>query len=63
MPNWVCGTHADGPTGHESLYWVWRTHVAPYEATKRCIGCGRRTWPPPLGPSVELPMGPRNAAL
>eukprot|EP00959_Pyramimonas_sp_CCMP1952_P323642 6773136-Pyramimonas_sp.AAC.1 len=44
--------------------WVWRTHVAtptgplggaPYGATKHCTGCGGRTWPPPLGPWVELP--------
>eukprot|EP00959_Pyramimonas_sp_CCMP1952_P115825 2421743-Pyramimonas_sp.AAC.1 len=26
MRNWVCGAHAEGPTGHETLYWVWRTH-------------------------------------
>ena len=36
---------------------------APYGATKRCPGWGRRMRTPPLGPSVELPMGPRNAAL
>eukprot|EP00959_Pyramimonas_sp_CCMP1952_P110661 2315154-Pyramimonas_sp.AAC.1 len=55
MPNWVCGTHVGGPTGHETLYWVWRTHVAtpaaasdvaPYGATKRCTGRGGRMWPP-----------------
>eukprot|EP00959_Pyramimonas_sp_CCMP1952_P103890 2171964-Pyramimonas_sp.AAC.1 len=36
---------------------------APYGATKRCIGCGRCMWYPPLGPSVELLMVPRNAVL
>eukprot|EP00959_Pyramimonas_sp_CCMP1952_P363222 7606307-Pyramimonas_sp.AAC.1 len=36
---------------------------APYVATKRCTGCGRRMRAAPLGPSVELPMGPRNAVL
>eukprot|EP00959_Pyramimonas_sp_CCMP1952_P233024 4870049-Pyramimonas_sp.AAC.1 len=60
------------PTSHETLNWVWRTPVAaptgaadgaPYGATKRCVGCGGRMWPPPLGPEVELPMGPRNAVL
>eukprot|EP00959_Pyramimonas_sp_CCMP1952_P084307 1763410-Pyramimonas_sp.AAC.1 len=30
---------------------------------KRCTGCGGRMRYPPLGPSVELPMGPRRAAL
>ena len=30
---------------------------APYGATKRCTGCGGRMRAPPLGPSVELPMG------
>eukprot|EP00959_Pyramimonas_sp_CCMP1952_P019520 412402-Pyramimonas_sp.AAC.1 len=33
--------------GPRKPYWVWRTHVAT----------------PPLGPCVELPMGPRNAVL
>eukprot|EP00959_Pyramimonas_sp_CCMP1952_P153556 3212983-Pyramimonas_sp.AAC.1 len=32
---------------HEALYCVWRTHVVP----------------PPVGPSVELPMGPQSAVL
>eukprot|EP00959_Pyramimonas_sp_CCMP1952_P217239 4543451-Pyramimonas_sp.AAC.1 len=37
---------------------------APYGATKRCPGWGnRRMRTPPLGPSVERPMWPRNAAL
>eukprot|EP00959_Pyramimonas_sp_CCMP1952_P212173 4439899-Pyramimonas_sp.AAC.1 len=58
--------------GHEALYWVWRTHAgnltgtfagAPCGATKRCTGCGARMWAPPLGPSVELPLRPRNAVL
>eukprot|EP00959_Pyramimonas_sp_CCMP1952_P361645 7573944-Pyramimonas_sp.AAC.1 len=31
-------------------------------ATKR-HGWGKRMRTPPLGPSVELPMGPRNASL
>eukprot|EP00959_Pyramimonas_sp_CCMP1952_P068195 1423224-Pyramimonas_sp.AAC.1 len=72
MPNWVCGTHADGPIGHETPHWVWRKHVAipseasdgaSYGATQCCTGCGGRMWPPALGPSVELSMGPRNAVL
>ena len=58
--------------GNETPCWVWRTHAgtptgafggAPYGATKRCAGCGGRMRAPPLGPSVELPMGPRNAVL
>merc|ERR1712091_640988 len=58
--------------GHETLSWVGDTHAdtptgafggAPYGATKRCPGWGRRMWTPPLGPSVELTMGPRNAVL
>eukprot|EP00959_Pyramimonas_sp_CCMP1952_P288176 6026208-Pyramimonas_sp.AAC.1 len=35
----------------------------PYGATKRCTGLGRRMRTAPLGPSVELPMGPRNGVL
>eukprot|EP00959_Pyramimonas_sp_CCMP1952_P214146 4480623-Pyramimonas_sp.AAC.1 len=34
---------------------------APYGATKRCTTWGRRMRIAPLGPSVELPMGPRSA--
>eukprot|EP00959_Pyramimonas_sp_CCMP1952_P450351 9429446-Pyramimonas_sp.AAC.1 len=31
---------------------------------RKChIGCRGRTRTPPLGPSVELPMGPRGAVL
>eukprot|EP00959_Pyramimonas_sp_CCMP1952_P127702 2671057-Pyramimonas_sp.AAC.1 len=46
--------------GHEALYWVRETHAstatrafggAPYGATKRCTGCGKRMRTPPLGPS------------
>eukprot|EP00959_Pyramimonas_sp_CCMP1952_P151482 3169518-Pyramimonas_sp.AAC.1 len=36
---------------------------APYGTTKRCTGCGGRMWPPPMGPQVEFPMGPRSAVL
>eukprot|EP00959_Pyramimonas_sp_CCMP1952_P222430 4649889-Pyramimonas_sp.AAC.1 len=36
---------------------------APYGAAQRCAGCRRRMRTPPLGPSVELPTGPRNAVL
>eukprot|EP00959_Pyramimonas_sp_CCMP1952_P280486 5863022-Pyramimonas_sp.AAC.1 len=36
---------------------------APYGATTRCIMWGRRMRTPPLGPSVELPMGPRNTVV
>eukprot|EP00959_Pyramimonas_sp_CCMP1952_P252112 5267734-Pyramimonas_sp.AAC.1 len=44
---------------NETLCWVGETHVdtaagtwggAPYVATKRCAGWGRRMWTPPLGP-------------
>eukprot|EP00959_Pyramimonas_sp_CCMP1952_P176165 3681250-Pyramimonas_sp.AAC.1 len=30
---------------------------------KRCTWRGKRMWTLPIGPSVELPMRPRNAAL
>eukprot|EP00959_Pyramimonas_sp_CCMP1952_P394187 8259520-Pyramimonas_sp.AAC.1 len=30
---------------------------------ERCTGWVRRMWTPPLGHSVELPMGPRNPVL
>ena len=54
--------------GHEMLSWMGETHAsaagafggAPYGATKCCPERGGRTRPPSLGPSVELPMGPRN---
>eukprot|EP00959_Pyramimonas_sp_CCMP1952_P164707 3442898-Pyramimonas_sp.AAC.1 len=36
---------------------------APYGATKRCIERGKRMLPQPLGPSVELPVGPRSVVL
>eukprot|EP00959_Pyramimonas_sp_CCMP1952_P254340 5312775-Pyramimonas_sp.AAC.1 len=67
-PHWGLGWRS--LWGHQTLYWVWRAHVitpagasrgAPYGARQCCTGCGRRTWPPPLGPHVELPMGPRSA--
>ena len=57
---------------HETMHWAQETHAssatgtfggAPYGATKRCPGRKRRMRVPPLGPSVELPMGPRNAVL
>eukprot|EP00959_Pyramimonas_sp_CCMP1952_P258473 5402682-Pyramimonas_sp.AAC.1 len=34
---------------------------SPYGATKRCTGWGGRMRTAPRGPSVALPMGPRNA--
>eukprot|EP00959_Pyramimonas_sp_CCMP1952_P277064 5791761-Pyramimonas_sp.AAC.1 len=40
-----------------------RSVEPPYGATKRCTGWVRRMRPRPLVPSVEFPMGPRNAAL
>eukprot|EP00959_Pyramimonas_sp_CCMP1952_P244042 5101446-Pyramimonas_sp.AAC.1 len=55
--------------GHDTLYCVARTHVvtatgafggAPYGVTKWCTGWRGRMWSQPLGPSVELPMGPRS---
>ena len=58
--------------GHETLYWVGESHAncatgtfggAPDGATKRCTGLGNRMRAAPLGPSVELLMGPRNAVL
>eukprot|EP00959_Pyramimonas_sp_CCMP1952_P179896 3761831-Pyramimonas_sp.AAC.1 len=36
---------------------------APYGATRRCTGLGKRIRTPPHGPSVELLMGPRSAIL
>eukprot|EP00959_Pyramimonas_sp_CCMP1952_P261823 5474956-Pyramimonas_sp.AAC.1 len=36
---------------------------APSWATERCTGRGKRTPTAPLGHSVELPLGPRNAEL
>eukprot|EP00959_Pyramimonas_sp_CCMP1952_P382593 8016862-Pyramimonas_sp.AAC.1 len=74
LSGWKCQITRAGrmPKGHETLYWVGRTHVATPTgssygaldgATKRCTECDGRTWPPPLGPSVELPVGPRTAAL
>eukprot|EP00959_Pyramimonas_sp_CCMP1952_P269197 5628213-Pyramimonas_sp.AAC.1 len=69
-PHW--GLQWGSLWGCEALPWVWEPHVdtptgafggAPYGATKRCPGWGKRMWTPPLGPSVELPMGLRNAAL
>merc|ERR1712153_238645 len=64
--------------GHETLHWVGETHAncatgtfggAPYGATQRCTGWGKRMrcrhadCAAPLGPSLELPMGLRNVAL
>eukprot|EP00959_Pyramimonas_sp_CCMP1952_P047721 996189-Pyramimonas_sp.AAC.1 len=46
-------THANGAT--EAF------GGAPSGATKRSTGWGRRMRTLPLGPSVELPMGPRSA--
>eukprot|EP00959_Pyramimonas_sp_CCMP1952_P438844 9187738-Pyramimonas_sp.AAC.1 len=36
---------------------------APYGATRRCTGWRGRMRPRPPGPSVEVPTGPRSAAL
>eukprot|EP00959_Pyramimonas_sp_CCMP1952_P392400 8222690-Pyramimonas_sp.AAC.1 len=36
---------------------------AHHGATKRCNGWGSRMREQPLGPSLELPMGPLNAVL
>eukprot|EP00959_Pyramimonas_sp_CCMP1952_P186516 3900352-Pyramimonas_sp.AAC.1 len=36
---------------------------SPYGGTERCTGLGRRMLAAPLGPSVKLPVGPRNAVL
>eukprot|EP00959_Pyramimonas_sp_CCMP1952_P055897 1168114-Pyramimonas_sp.AAC.1 len=67
---WDLGWDSIG--GHEMLHWVGLTHVgcangtvggAFYGATKRCIGWGGRARAAPLGPSVELLMGPRSAIL
>eukprot|EP00959_Pyramimonas_sp_CCMP1952_P103381 2162226-Pyramimonas_sp.AAC.1 len=33
---------------------------APYVTTKRCTGLGKRLQAPPLGPSVELLVGPQK---
>eukprot|EP00959_Pyramimonas_sp_CCMP1952_P305382 6390696-Pyramimonas_sp.AAC.1 len=60
MPDWVWGTHAGGPNGGFG--------GAPYGATERCNGWAtmpHRVWgrmrTAPLGASVGLPMGSRNA--
>eukprot|EP00959_Pyramimonas_sp_CCMP1952_P435788 9125625-Pyramimonas_sp.AAC.1 len=67
-PHW--GLWWSSVWGHETLCWAWETHAAPligafggapYGATKRCAVRGGRMRTPPLGPSVELPMGPRSA--
>ena len=60
VPGWVAGTHVSAATGAFG--------GAPYGATKRVSGvpewrrnggeAAMRTLP--LGPSVELPVGPRN---
>eukprot|EP00959_Pyramimonas_sp_CCMP1952_P316810 6631325-Pyramimonas_sp.AAC.1 len=51
--------------------WVWETHAgcapgtvggARYWASDRCTGWGIRMGAVILGPSVELPPGPRKAA-
>eukprot|EP00959_Pyramimonas_sp_CCMP1952_P260931 5455676-Pyramimonas_sp.AAC.1 len=42
--------------GHETIYCMgypcgrsyWVFGGAPYGATKRCAGCGKRTWPRPV---------------
>eukprot|EP00959_Pyramimonas_sp_CCMP1952_P044837 936628-Pyramimonas_sp.AAC.1 len=56
--------------GHATLYWAGEAHAvcatwtlcgAPYGARKRCTGWGRRMRAAPLEPSVELPVGLRNA--
>eukprot|EP00959_Pyramimonas_sp_CCMP1952_P330215 6914062-Pyramimonas_sp.AAC.1 len=55
-----------------SMCWVGEAHVvtatgalggAPYGATERCAGWGRRMWTLPLGPEVEPPMWPQSAVL
>eukprot|EP00959_Pyramimonas_sp_CCMP1952_P452195 9466147-Pyramimonas_sp.AAC.1 len=60
------GPSVEPPTGHETLTWAGEPHAptptgafggAPYGAAKRCPGLGNRMRPPPLGPSVELPLG------
>eukprot|EP00959_Pyramimonas_sp_CCMP1952_P031201 654011-Pyramimonas_sp.AAC.1 len=61
------GLRWSSPWGHEAPCSVGEKNVdtatgglggAPYE---RCAGWGRRTWTPPLGPSVGLQMWPRSA--
>eukprot|EP00959_Pyramimonas_sp_CCMP1952_P167683 3504548-Pyramimonas_sp.AAC.1 len=47
-PHW--GFRRSSEWGHET-------------ATKRGSGCCGCMWSPPLGPQVELCMGPRNAVL
>eukprot|EP00959_Pyramimonas_sp_CCMP1952_P096945 2026575-Pyramimonas_sp.AAC.1 len=54
-PKLVARTHVDTAAGAFG--------VAPYGATKRCPGRGSRMRTAPLGPSLELLMGPRSAAL
>ena len=63
------GLRWSSPWGHETLSWVGWTHAdgaagafggAPDGATKRCPGWVGRMRAVPLGPSVELPRGPRS---
>ena len=58
VPKWARSRMQSRPLGPS-----WAFGGVPYGATKRCPGLGKRMRAPPLGPSVELPMGPRNAAL
>ena len=71
-PHW--GLRWSSLWGHETLYWVWRTHAgtptgafgeAPDGATVLVRGVptggGAAMRTLPLGPSVELPMGPRSS--
>ena len=57
VPTWVWGAHAGGGTGAFG--------GAPHGATKRVRDvpkwAGSHMRPPPLRPSVELPLGPRHA--
>eukprot|EP00959_Pyramimonas_sp_CCMP1952_P031831 667744-Pyramimonas_sp.AAC.1 len=55
MLSWVASTHA--ACGTEAF------GGAPYGTTKRCLGWHWRMRPVPLETSVELPVGPRNAAM
>eukprot|EP00959_Pyramimonas_sp_CCMP1952_P355569 7447184-Pyramimonas_sp.AAC.1 len=55
MPNWVCGTHADGPSVAAG--------GAPYGSTKRCSECTGRMRTVAVGLSVGFPMRPRSVVL